>query len=83
MVKELFENIKKIDKEVLNFMCLGFNFCSFIAIISLLVLIFYIIYPITYLIYDCGIILFRTSLFFLISFFICAVVTSGIKKKIL
>ena len=82
MVKQIFDNIKGIEKSILNFMYLGINFSFFICVISSLMLLFYILNPISYLIFDAGIILFKTSLIFAVSFFICAIIVNNLKKEI-
>ena len=82
MVKQLVDNIKSIEKYILSFMFLGINFAFLICVISSLVLLFYILNPISYLIFDAGIIIFKTSLKFAISFFIGAIVINNLKKEI-
>ena len=74
MIREIISNIKNIEKNILRIMFLGFKFCFIISILSSLVLVFYILNPITYLLYECGTILFKTSLRFAVTFFICAVI---------
>ena len=82
MVKQMLDNIKNIEKNILSFMILGINFSFIICLISSLILLFYILNPTSYLIYEAGIIIFKTSLEFAISFFICAIVVNNLKKEI-
>ena len=82
MVKEIINNIKNIEKNILKIMFKGFKFCFGILIISSIVLLFYILNPVSYIIFDSGIILFKTSLTYAVCFFICAFVSNNIKKEI-
>ena len=79
MSKDFFKNI---DKNILKFMISGLNFSFIISNISLVILFFYILNPISYLIYEAGIIIFKTSLLFAAFFFICAIATNKLKKEI-
>ncbi len=81
MLKEIINSIKNIEIRIKAIMFFGFDFSFVIAIISALVLLFYILNPTYYLIYESGIILFKTSLSFAVAFFICAIVTNNILKE--
>ena len=82
MVKEIINNIKNIEKNILRIMFKGFKFSFGISIISALILLFYILNPISYIIFESGIILFKSSLTFVACFFIGGVFTNKIKKDI-
>lgn len=82
MIKEIIKNIRNIEKSILNIMFVGFRISFGIAILSSLVLLFYILNPISYIIYDCGTILFKTSLSFAVTFFICSIVTNNLKNEL-
>ena len=51
MIKQIFNSIKTIEKNILNFMFLGIKFSFIICIISALVLLFYILNPL-YIMYE-------------------------------
>ncbi len=85
MIKEFvkrFEEFKSIEKNILKVMYKGFRVCFGITIFSSLILLFYILNPISYIIYESGIILFKTSITFLVFVFITVIVTNMIKKEI-
>ena len=77
-----FEEFKSIEKNILSVMFKGFKISFGIAIFSSLVLLFYILNPISYIIYESGIILFKTSITFLVFLFITGIVTNIVKKEI-
>jgi len=82
MIKKTIINIKQIDKKILKTMLNGFKFSLSVSLISCIVLLFYILNPISNLIYECGITLFRISIIYICTFFICAYVTNKIKNEI-
>ena len=82
MVKEFINEIKNLEKDIKKIMYKGFNFCYGILIISALILLFYILNPISYIIFESGIVLFKASLTFVACFFIGGVFTNKIKKDI-
>ena len=81
MIKELMDNIKNIDKKVLKIMFSGFKFSFILCIISCVISLSYILNPVSHIIYDCGLILFKTSITFAVSFFICAFAMDKIRKQ--
>ncbi len=82
MIKKLIDNIKNIDKKVLKIMIYGFNFSFIICIISCIISLSYILNPISHVLYNSGIILFKTGLTFASTFFVCAFAMDKIKKEI-
>jgi len=80
MFNKLFENIKSIDKKIKDVMLKGFKFSFILCILSTLVLATYSTYPYSNILFESGIILFRTSLMFAVYFFICGMATNTIKK---
>lgn len=85
MIKEFvkrFEEFKSIEKNILKVMYKGFRVCFGITIFSSLILLFYILNPISYIIYESGIILFKTSITFLVFVFITGIVANNVKKEI-
>ena len=82
MITKLIDNIKSIDKNILKIMFTGFKFSFIICIISCIISLSYILNPISHTIYASGIILFKTSITFVVSFFICAFAIDKIKKQL-
>lgn len=82
LVKILIDKIKNLDKKTKKIMHIGFIFSFILSIIAILSLCTYdIFYPIPDLFYV-GISLFRTSLMFACTFFICAIGFDTMKKEI-
>ncbi len=82
MIKNFINSIKNIEKDVLKIMLSGFKFSFMICIISCIILLLYKFNPISHILYDSGIILFKTGLTFGVMFFVCAFVIDKIKKQI-
>jgi len=82
MIKKLANDIKQLDKNILKIMFSGFKFSFFICILSSIILLTYIINPISYILLESGTILFKTGLIFAVSFFICGFTFDNIKKQI-
>ena len=61
----------------------GFKFSFIICIISSIISFSYILNPISHILYDSGIILFKTGLTFGAMFFVCAFAIDTIKKQII
>ena len=82
MINKFIDNVKNIEKDILKIMIYGIKFSLLICIISSIVSILYILNPISHILFDSGIILFKTGLTFGIMFFICAFAIDKIKKQI-
>ena len=82
MTKKLINNIKSIDKKILKIMIFGLKFSFIICAISCVISIYYISNPISHILYNSGIILFKTGLTFASTFFICAFAIDKIKKEL-
>ena len=82
MIKKIINNIKNIEKDILKIMLSGFKFSFIICMISCIFSLLYIINPTSHILYDSGIILFKTGLTFGVMFFICAFAIDKIKKQI-
>lgn len=81
MIKILIDKIKNLDKQIKKIMHIGFIFSFFITIMAVLSLFTYeTFYTIPTLFYA-GISLFRTSLMFACTFFICGIGFDTIKKE--
>lgn len=83
MVKKVIDNVKNIEKDILKIMVSGFKFSFIVCVISCIISLLYILNPISHILYDSGIILFKTGLTFAASFFICAFAMDKIKKQII
>ena len=81
MIKKLIENIKNIDKKIIKIMTSGFKFSFIICLISCAISLYYILNPISHILYNSGIILFKTGLTFASAFFVCAFAMDKIKKQ--
>ncbi len=80
-MKQLLIEIKKMDQSITTLMKSGIRFSFDISIISILILLTYdFLYSIP-AIYYVGISLFRTSLFFMVGFIICAFAFQKIMKE--
>ena len=80
MIKSITKNVKHTDKHTLDIMLSGFKFSFIICIISCIISLLYITNPISHILYESSIILFKTGLTFAITFFICAFAIDKIKK---
>ena len=74
------DSIKNFDKKVLNFMKKGLLFCLTISAISSFILCTYLFLNKSILIYEIGILLFQTSLYFAVYFIISAIVINTLKN---
>ena len=82
MIKELINNIRNMEKNILEIMINGLKISFGIAILSSVILLFYILNPISYIIFESGITLFKIGLIFALTFLICAIFTNRIIKEI-
>lgn len=83
MIKKIIENVKNIEKSILKIMFSGLKVSFIIYMLSAFVSLLYIINPISHLLYESGLILFKTSITFAVSFFICAFAMDKIKKQMI
>lgn len=81
MIKKFINSAKNIEKDILKIMISGFKFSLVVCAISCIISALYILNPISHILYDSGIILFKTGLTFGVMFFICAFVMDNIKKQ--
>ena len=83
MINQIIKNIKELEQKALITMLIGFKFCILLGFIASIILLFNILNPYSYIIYECGIILFKNSILYICTFFICAIVMDNIKKSLL
>lgn len=81
MIKKIINSVKNIEKDILKIMISGFKFSFTVCIISCVISVLYIINPISHILYDSAIILFKTGLTFAVMFFVCAFAVDKIKKQ--
>ena len=74
-------DIKNIDKKIIPLMVKGFKFSSITLIISLYILLLYKFNPISHILFESGLLLFKASLMYAISFFICGFFIDQILKE--
>lgn len=83
MIKKFINSAKNIEKDILKIMISGFKFSLIVCVISCIISALYILNPISHILYDSGIILFKTGLTFGVMFFICAFAMDNIKKQMI
>ena len=83
MIKKIIDNIKNIDKNILKIMICGLNFSFIICVIACIISLYYISNPLSHILYNSGIILFKTGLTFASTFFVCAFAMDTIKKQLI
>lgn len=76
-------SFKNKDKKVYSIMINGFKFSAIILIVSLYILLLYKFYPISHILFQSGLLLFKVGLNFAISFYICGIVVDSLLKKII
>ena len=82
MIKKVMDNINNIDKKILKIMVYGLNLSFIICVISCAISLYYISNPISHILYNSGIILFKTGLTFASAFFVCGFAIDKIKKQL-
>lgn len=83
MIKELIDTINNIDKKIIKIMISGLNFSFIICVISCMISLYYISNPVSHILYDSGIILFKTGLTFASAFFVCGFAIDKIKNQLI
>ena len=81
MVNKLINNIKEIDSPILKTIYSGLNISALVCILALVVLIVYNTYPTSHIVFQAGLVLFRTGLMFAASSFISGFAIDKIKKQ--
>ena len=79
-MKLLFLNFKKIDSSIVKVCLIGLKFCFIITLVSALLLAVYISLP-NLILFNIGISLLKSSLFFAVFFVICTIAIDTIKKE--
>ena len=81
MIKKIKEKINTIDKKILNVMKLGFKCCLSLAFIACIILLTYHYNLKSPDLYYSGILLFKSSIFFLVDFIVCGFAVDTIRKQ--
>ena len=82
MFKKILDEINTMDKSIFKAVNLGIGGSLLICLISIILLLIYNTYYISPDLYTAGIILFKTSLTFAVSFFVCGIAIDTIKKQL-
>ena len=77
----LFTNLKKLDSSIVRVCVNGIKYCFLLTLLSVLLLSVYLTIPSLGLFYV-GMSLFKSSLFFMVFFIICAIAIDTIKKDV-
>lgn len=81
-MRQLLLEFKEMDRSILRLMKSGMKLSFCLSILSILILLTYdFVYTIPF-VYYMGVSLFKTSLFFIVGFIICAFAFSKIQKEI-
>ncbi len=82
MINKIIDVYKHFDKVTNSILKNGLIFCSFMCLISLIILSTYLFSKSLFL-YNIGIAIFKLSIIFSIEFIICGFVVDGIKKQLI
>jgi len=83
MFKKIYDSYKNFEKITYKILKGGLEFCLFLCLLSVSILLTYNLFVHSPLMYYVGISLFKLSLIFGIEFIICGFVTDGIKKELI
>ena len=83
MKNKIKDTIKNLDQKTKLIIKNGITFCIILCILSISLLITYIFWFSTPLIFNIGIMLFQISLLFSVEFLICVIVVDSFKKRLI
>lgn len=83
MLKKIITYYKNLDKNTYKILYKGLKFCFLLSFISAILLLIYILFFESPLIYYIGISLFKLSIIFSVEFIICGFVVDSIKKQLI
>lgn len=83
MLKKIVTYYKNLDKTTYKILSKGLKFCFLLALFASILLLSYMLFFQTPLIYYIGLNLFKLSLVFCVEFIICGFVVDNIKKQII
>ena len=78
-IKDVFKNI---DKKDLKIMRNGLKFCFLVLLVSIAILITYLLFIHSILIYEIGLLIFQLSLYLAIDFVVAGIVVDTIQKQL-
>ena len=78
--KLLVNTFKNFDKKIIQILKLGLVFCFFITIVSILILITYLMFIHSPIVYKIGILTFQISLYYAVFFVTSAITVDSISK---
>jgi len=81
MINKLIKGFQEIDEPILKFIHKGLRFSTGICLISLLILILHITYPISFTSFYSSLLLFRAGITFAVGFFVCGFVVDNLRKQ--
>lgn len=79
MIKSFLEDVKNIDKKIVNTMFDGFKISLLISLLALYILTLYNAYPFSHIAYLSGLLTFKLGLTCVVSVFICGFTIDKIK----
>ena len=83
MKNKIIDIINSLDSKTKVIIKSGFKFCTFLCVISLVLLVTYIFWFSTPLVFNVGIMIFQMSLLFSVEFLICGIVVDSLKKRLI
>ena len=79
-MQKMISELKNLDKDTFKIMKYGLFFCSFISLVSVIILLTYIFLGSSFLFY-LGITLMKCSFTFSVEFVVCGIVVDFIRKR--
>lgn len=83
MINNIFKIINNLDKLTYKIMKNGLKFCVFLCTISISILLFYNIEFQSFLIFNIGLIIFKSSIIFGVEFIICGIIANKVKTDLI
>ena len=81
-MNKVFFSADRFDKKILNILKQGLKFCFYITIFSSILLLIYETFIASPTLFYTGLSLFKSSLFFMVTFIICGIAFSKIKDEV-
>ena len=80
-MNKMIGRLKNIDKSILHIIKKGVKLSIAICLFGMLILFMYNKHPISHIICESGLLIFRTGLTYAVGFFICGVAVDTLKKE--
>lgn len=81
-MNKVFFSADRFDKKILNILKHGLKFCFYITVFSSILLLIYETFIASPALFYTGLSLFKSSLFFMVTFIICGIAFSKIKDEV-